>query len=127
MPSVRRPLALMAALAVLAGGTLAAGGANGQEKTKPKVDDKKAAPKAAPKADDKKKAAPSDAKLGSVVISKSKSKGTWRYIIKDENGKSIAMPLAQVSYESKEECLKAIDFLKETLAKTRPVEGDERE
>lgn len=98
-----RSLALMTALAALSAGTVSIA----QEKGKAKKDDKKAA------------------KVGTIEYYKN-DKGKWRYIIKDENDKSIVMPLAQISYESKEETLKAIEQLKKILADVKPTERAEK-
>ena len=63
-------------------------------------------------------------KAGTIEYYKN-PKGKWRYIIKDDEGKSVAMPLAQIAYDSKEECLKAIESLKKTLNEAKPTERKE--
>lgn len=100
-----RSLALMTALAALSAGTVSVA----QEK----------GAKAQKKGEDKKGAKPD--KVGSIEYYKN-DKGKWRFIIKDENDKSIVMPLAQISYESKDETLKAIEQLKKILTEVKPTE-----
>ena len=64
-------------------------------------------------------------KVGTIEYYKN-DKGKWRFIIKDENDKSIVMPLAQISYESKDETLKAIEQLKKILTEVKPTERAEK-
>src|SRR5687768_9051922 len=105
MTKLARALALMVALAALAGGTVTVSAA--QDKKPPAKDDKKKDDK---KADDKKKDEAKE-KVGTVEIVKTKT-GGFRYRVRGTNGKVIAMPLPQASWETKEDCLKAIDELK---------------
>jgi uncharacterized protein YegP (UPF0339 family) len=100
-----RTLALMTALAALAGGTMTLAVAQ---------DTKKAA-------QDKKKA--DKGKVGTVEIYKGKN--GFRYRVKNADGKTIAMPLPQAAWETKKECEEAIDDLKETLTKGKVVDVKE--
>ena len=59
--------------------------------------------------------------IGSIEIYKN-AKGDYRYRVKNEEGKTIAMPLPQMHWETKEECVKAIEELRDILKKTKPVE-----
>ena len=111
MSKLVRSLFLMTALAALSVGTVSIA----QEKGKtPQT-------KVAKKGDTKEAEA---AKVGSVEYYKNE-KGKWRYVIKDENDKTVAMPLPQVNYESKEDCLKAIEAIKKTLNEAKPTERKE--
>lgn len=94
-----RSLALMTALAALSAGTVSV-------------------------AQEKGKAAKKDAKVGSVEYYKTE-KGKWRYRVKDDNGKTIAMPLPTFAAESKDDVLKAIEKLKTILNESKPAEVDE--
>ena len=105
-----RSLALMTALAALSAGTVS-------------VAQEKAAKGAQKKGEDKKAAKPD--KVGTIEYYKNE-KGKWRFIIKDENDKSIVMPLAQISYESKDETLKAIEQLKKILTEVKPTERTDK-
>lgn len=107
MSKLVRSLFLMTALAALSAGTVSM------------AQDKKTPATKAVKKDEGK-----ESKAGSIEYYKNE-KGKWRYIIKDENGKSVAMPLAQISYDSKEEVLKAIESLKKTLTEAKPTERAE--
>ena len=49
----------------------------------------------------------------------------WRYSIKNAEGKTIAMPLPQLHWETKEECLKAIEELKMILNKGKTTDFKE--
>jgi len=60
------------------------------------------------------------AKVGAVEIYKNKD-GEYRYRVKGPDGKTIAMPLPQMSWATKAEVTKAIADLKAILA-TTPVE-----
>src|SRR4051812_8619796 len=53
-------------------------------------------------------------------------KGLYRYCVKDDEGKTIAMPLPNMHWENKEDCLKAIDELREILAKVKPADVKEK-
>ena len=121
MTKLLRALSLLAAMAVLAGGSTVA------QDTKPKkTDDKKTDKKDDKKADDKKKddkKADKKEAPGSVEITKAKG-GGFRYRIKGPDGKVVAMPLPQASWETKEDVIKALDDLKEIL-KTKPVDAKE--
>ena len=106
MLKLSRSLMLMAALAFCAGSTVTLATAQETKKADPKkVDPKK-------KVDEK---ADSKAEVGTIEIKKNVEKGTWRYSIKNAEGKTIAMPLPQLHWETKEECLKAIEELKMIL------------
>jgi uncharacterized protein YegP (UPF0339 family) len=109
MTKLARALALMTALAVLTGGTLTLAAAQ---------DKGKAAQKDTKKKDDKK----AD-KAGTVEIYKGKN--GYRYRVKNADGKTIAMPLPQMAWETKKECEAAIDDLKATLEKGKVVDVKE--
>lgn len=66
------------------------------------------------------KVVPKDKGTGSIEIYKGKS--GYRYRIKDADGKTIAMPLPQMHWDKKEDCLKAIEQLRNTLDKAKPTE-----
>ena len=51
-------------------------------------------------------------------------KGNWRYKVVDENNKTIAMPLPQTPFETKEDVLKAIEVLKKVMSEAKPEETD---
>lgn len=109
MSKLIRSLALMTALAALSAGTVSVA----QDKGK------------TPATKVGKKAEKGEGKAGSIEYYKN-DKGKWRYVIKDENDKTVAMPLPQVSYDSKDDCLKAIEALKKTLNEAKPTERDEK-
>jgi uncharacterized protein YegP (UPF0339 family) len=109
MSKLVRSLALMTALAALSAGTVSVAQEKG--KTQPTK-----AAKKAEKAEDKK---------GSIEVYKN-DKGKWRYKIVDENSKTIAMPLPQASFESKDDVLKAIDVLKRILNEAKPVDTTDK-
>jgi uncharacterized protein YegP (UPF0339 family) len=53
------------------------------------------------------------------------AKDGWRFRIKSPEGKSIAV--GTVSFDKKEDCLKAVDVVKTALAKGKVIEiGDEK-
>jgi uncharacterized protein YegP (UPF0339 family) len=60
---------------------------------------------------------------GEVEIYKNKE-GKYRYKILGADGKTIAMPLPQLHWDTKAECLKAIDDLKSILNTAKPTEVD---
>jgi uncharacterized protein YegP (UPF0339 family) len=99
---MKRTFALMAMMAGLAGSVTLVTAQDA--KTKPKADDKKAAPTA--------KA------TGSIEIYEGK-KG-WRFNIKNGEDKTIAM--ATKGYEKKEEVLKEIENIKAILISEKPKE-----
>ena len=107
-----RSLAFMTALAALSAGTVS-------------VAQEKGAKTAAGQKKDEKKGTKTEAKVGSIEYYKN-DKGKWRYVIKDENDKTVAMPLPQVSYDSKEDVLKALEALKKTLNEAKPTEREEK-
>lgn len=109
MSKLVRSLALMTALAALSAGTVSVA------QDKGKTPQTKAA----------KKAEKAEGKAGSIEYYKN-DKGKWRYSIKDENDKTVAMPLPQISYDSKEDCLKAIEALKKTLNEAKPKEVEKK-
>lgn len=113
MLKMSRSLLLMAALAFCAGSTVTLATAQETKKdTKKPVDPKK---KVEEKADPK-------AEVGTIEIKKNVEKGTWRYSIKNAEGKTIAMPLPQLNWETKEECLKAVEELKTILNKGKTTD-----
>jgi uncharacterized protein YegP (UPF0339 family) len=65
-----------------------------------------------------KKAKPS----GSIELTRT-DEGKWRYRVKDADGKTIAMPLPQMHWDTKKEALKAIDELKSILETATPNEA----
>jgi hypothetical protein len=111
-----RTLALMSAL-----------GLSAQEK-KEKKSTEKATEKGAEKKVEKAEKAPekkAEKAEAAGTIEYYQGKNGWRYIIKGADGKSIAMPLAQMSWETKEECIKAIAELKTILTTVKPTERKE--
>ena len=60
--------------------------------------------------------------MGTIEIKKNVEKGTWRYTVKNAEGKTIALPLSRLNWESKEECLKAVEELKMILNKGKITE-----
>jgi uncharacterized protein YegP (UPF0339 family) len=63
---------------------------------------------------------------GSIEIYKNKDR-EFRYRIKGADGKIIAMPPTQMSWESKAEALKAINDLKAVLNTATPIDGKDTE
>ncbi len=63
-----------------------------------------------------------DAKVGTVEVYKDKA-GEYRFRVTDADGKVIAMPPR--GHDTKEECLKAIDLVRETLNKAKVTEVKE--
>ena len=59
------------------------------------------------------------AKAGTIEIYKDRA-GDFRFRVKDADGKVVAMPPS--GYETKEECQKALDFIKTTLNTVKPTE-----
>ena len=113
MLKLSRSLMLMAALAFCAGSTVTLATAQETKKADPKkVDPKK---KVDEKVDPK-------AEVGTIEIKKNVEKGTWRYTVKNAEGKTIALPLSRLNWESKEECLKAVEELKMILNKGKITE-----
>ena len=108
MSKLIRSLALMTALAALSAGTVSLA----QEKGK-------AAAPQAKKADKKESKA-------AILYYKNADKDTWRFKVVGDNGKTFVIPLANISYESKEECLKAIDALKKIMSEVKPTEDKEK-
>ncbi|MGL4419915.1 MAG: hypothetical protein ACRCZF_04555, partial [Gemmataceae bacterium] len=86
-----------------------------KSKEKAEKDDVK---KAEPKTKEKEKAEKGE--VGTIEIFKGKL--GLRYRIKGPDGKVVAMPLPQVAWETKEELLQALEDLKATLNKAKPVE-----
>jgi uncharacterized protein YegP (UPF0339 family) len=113
-----RSLALMAALSVMAVGTVS----TAQEKKK---DDKKPAEtkKVEPKKDDKKPEPKKteEKKEAGIQIYKNDN-GRWRYRIVNADGKTIVMPVPLASWDTKAECEKAIADLKALLNAAKPTE-----
>jgi len=58
---------------------------------------------------------------GVIEIYKNKD-GEYRYRIKNLEGKTIALPPLQMSWEKKADVFKALDELKTVLATTTPIE-----
>jgi uncharacterized protein YegP (UPF0339 family) len=48
------------------------------------------------------------------------AKDGWRFRVVDDEGKSVAIGV--VGYEKKEDCLKALDFVKTTMTKAKVTE-----
>lgn len=65
-----------------------------------------------------KKETPPAAKAGTIEVYKAKD--GYRFRIKDADGKTVAMPTK--GYDEKEDCLKALDFVKTTLNNAKPTE-----
>lgn len=107
MGKIARCLVLVAGMAglVVAGGVTAA---TAVQKEKEKAKDTKA---------DKDKDA--KAEKGTVEVAEDKA-GQYRFRIKDADGKVIAMP--PKGYAEKADVLKALDQIKATLTKVKPVE-----
>jgi uncharacterized protein YegP (UPF0339 family) len=61
------------------------------------------------------------AEVGSIEIYKTE-KGFYRYRVKNAEGKTIAMPLPQMHWEKKADCLGAIDELRTTLMRAKPTD-----
>ncbi len=61
------------------------------------------------------------ASVGTIEIKKSE-KGTYRFLIRDADGKGFVMPLPQLNWESKAEALKALETLKATLENGKIVD-----
>ena len=122
MTKLTRSLALMAALAMLAGGTMT--NAQDTKKAEQKKDDKKKDDKKTDdKKDDKKKetAKEKDAVPGGIEIYKGKNGFRWRIVNKE--GKTIAMPTANLAWETKDDCLKAFDDVKTIINKAKPADA----
>ena len=62
-----------------------------------------------------------DAAAGTVELYKNKE-GAYRFRIKNAEGKTIAMPLPQMSWAKKSDALAAIEELKTILEKSTPIE-----
>ena len=73
----------------------------------------------------KKTDTPAAAATGEIEIHKT-DKGKWRYKVLGADGKTIAMPLPQMHWDTKEECLKAIADLKSILNTAKPTETVEK-
>ena len=61
------------------------------------------------------------AATGSIDVYKNKD-GKYRFAIKNADGKTIAMPLPAFHTETKEECLAAIEALKQIINSSKPTE-----
>jgi uncharacterized protein YegP (UPF0339 family) len=61
---------------------------------------------------------------GTIEITKTKD-GEFRYRVKNLEGKTIAMPLPQMSWEKKADVLKALNELKTILETATPVDAPE--
>jgi uncharacterized protein YegP (UPF0339 family) len=80
-----------------------------------------AVPFGAPPADAqtrKEKESPKAATAGTVEVHKAKD--GYRFRVKNADGKTVAM--SPVGYDTKDEALKALEFVKATLDKAKPVE-----
>ena len=64
-----------------------------------------------------------EAGVGGIEIYKGKN--GFRYRVVDAEGKTIVMPIPNKSWETREEVLKALEGLKETLNKAKPVDVKE--
>jgi uncharacterized protein YegP (UPF0339 family) len=107
MKKFGRALALMTTLALLAGSA----SIDAQEK----------------KGTETKKSAAADKVSGAIEVYKTE-KGKWRYkVLKNVDGemKTIAMPLAQLNWETKAEAEKAVEELKTILNTAKPTEPKE--
>jgi uncharacterized protein YegP (UPF0339 family) len=60
-------------------------------------------------------------KAGTVEVYKAKD--GYRFRVKDLDGKTVAMPTK--GYETKEECLKTLEFISATLIQAKPTEVKE--
>lgn len=116
MKKLVRSFALLSALAVLAAG----GGSMAQDK---KADPKK--PADTKKPEDTKKPDATKKDGGSIEVYKN-DKGKWRYKILNGEGKTIAMPLPQLNWESKADAEKAVAELKTILNTAKPTEVTEK-
>jgi uncharacterized protein YegP (UPF0339 family) len=67
---------------------------------------------------DKKKVDSTAVKPGTIEVYKAKD--GYRFRIKDHDGKTVAMPTT--GYDEKEDCLKAIEFVKVTLNGAKPMD-----
>jgi uncharacterized protein YegP (UPF0339 family) len=112
MKKFGRAMILMASLAFLAG----TASIDAQEK---KAEAPKKGADAAKKAEAPKKG--DEKPAGTVEVYKN-DKGKWRYKILNDEGKTIAMPLPQLNWETKAEAIKAIDELKGILNSAKPIE-----
>jgi uncharacterized protein YegP (UPF0339 family) len=117
-----RSLALMAALAVFAVGTVSTAQEKKKDDKKPadtkKVEPKKDEKKPEPKKDEKKA---EEKKEAGIQIYKNDN-GRWRYRIVNADGKTIVMPVPLASWDTKAECEKAIADLKALLSTAKPTE-----
>jgi hypothetical protein len=102
MTKLARSLALIAALAVLTGGAV----------TFSTAQDAKKAVKEGKEGSDK---------VGTIEIYKGKN--GFRYRVKNGDGKTVAMPLPQAAWETRQECLKAIEELQAILEKGKIVDA----
>jgi hypothetical protein len=64
-----------------------------------------------------------DAAIGAIEIYKAKA--GMRYRIVDADGKTIAMPPPAKHWDTREDVVKAIDELKQTLNKAKPMDVKE--
>jgi uncharacterized protein YegP (UPF0339 family) len=64
-------------------------------------------------------------KTAAGTIEVYKAKKGFRYRIKDDEGKTVAMPLPQMHWESKEDTLKAIDEVRAILNKGKVIDVKE--
>ena len=108
MSKLFRSFALMTALAALSMGTVSVAQEKGKTVPTKLTEKTEKAEKVASKA--------------AIEYYKNAEKGTWRFKVVDDKGKTFVIPLAQISYESKEDCLKAIDALKKIMAEVKPTE-----
>ncbi len=127
MTKLIRTFALMSALAVLAGGTTIATAQVAKEKAKvdPKVKADPKAKAADPKEDPKTKPKTKAAEKTAGSIEVYMGKNGFRYRVKNADGKTILMPLPQMSWETKEECMKAIKDAAEIMSAVKPMEVKE--
>ena len=64
--------------------------------------------------------------VGSIEVYKTEA-GKFRFRIKNDEGKTIAMPLPQMHWETKKDALKAIEELKSILDTAKPVDHKDDE
>ena len=73
----------------------------------------------------KKKTTPEPAVTGEIEyykIAEGKNAGKYRFKVLNSDGKILAMPFAQLHWDTKEDVLKAISDLKSILNTTKPAE-----
>lgn len=104
---MRKLLRLPVLFAAMVGLVLAAGTTTAPAQDKKKTDDKA------------KVTAKEEVGIAEVYM----AKDGWRFRIKNSEGKSVA--IGTVGFDKKEDCLKALDLVKNTLTKSKIVEVKE--